>query len=290
MNNRDLFTEAVYHITGNRPAIREIQYKGGGCINTAVLLKSDSGDYFIKYNDQTPPDMFEKEFRGLNLLQQTGLIKVPEPLGCGQIDNISYIIIENIESAARHNDFWSDFGSKLARMHREFSAERYGLDHDNYIGRLPQINATKPDWFDFFINNRLEFQLRLAENNGLIGASFAGKFRAFYKKLPDLLPVEKPAFLHGDLWSGNFMTGSDGKAVLIDPAVYYGHREAEISFTTMFGGFENEFYRGYNETWPLEKKFEERIDIYNLYPSLVHLNLFGTAYLNGIVSVINRYV
>jgi len=115
------------------------------------------------------------------------------------------------------------------------------------------------------------------------------RFRKLYDELPSLLTIERPALLHGDLWSGNFMVGNEGEPVLIDPAVYYGHREIEMSFTKMFGGFDKEFYEVYDQTYPLEPGFESRVDIYNLYPYLVHINLFGTSYLGGVDRVVRRY-
>jgi fructosamine-3-kinase len=146
---------------------------------------------------------------------------------------------------------------------------------------LLQSNEYTANWIDFFIEKRLKAQAGLAFYNGEIPRSLYDKFNDLYNKLPELLPSEKPALLHGDLWSGNVIVGSNGHVSLIDPAVYYGNREAEIAFTKLFGGFSSAFYDAYNEAFPLEKGFEERIDIYNLYPLLVHVNLFGSGYING---------
>ena len=95
--------------------------------------------------------------------------------------------------------------------------------------------------------------------------------------------------LHGDLWSGNFLCGHPEEPYLVDPAIHFGHRETEIAFTTMFGGFKQEFYDSYNDIFPLEPGFESRIEIHNLYPLLVHLNLFGTSYLGGIKSTLKKF-
>ena len=289
MKVKELIGEALLKATGKRLSVENIKSQGGGCINNAVTVETNGGFFFIKYNERTPADMFEKEFRGLSVLHETGFISIPEPLGFGDIDGKGYIVMTGIQSAPPIKNFWTDFGAKLAALHRNFSNDRYGLDHNNYIGRLPQVNDWLDNWIDFFIRNRIEVQLKMAVDNHLVDEGLSVKFPVFYKKLPDLLPVERPCLLHGDLWSGNFMTGHDGKAVLIDPAIYYGHREAELSFTQMFGGFDDEFYRSYEETWPLEKGFDSRVDIYNLYPTLVHLNLFGPMYLGGVKRVIEKY-
>ena len=132
--------------------------------------------------------------------------------------------------------------------------------------------------------------MQLAIQNGLVSSNFIERYRNFYKLIPDLLPADQPALLHGDLWSGNVMVGGDGKVCLIDPAVYYGHREIELAFTQLFGGFDHEFYRSYQSTYPLEAGFDQRVDIYNMYPLMVHVNLFGTSYLSGVERVLKRYL
>ena len=289
MNVRELIGGILLKTTGKRLNVENIKSQGGGCINNAVTVETDDGFFFIKYNERMPEDMFEKEYLGLSLLHDTGVINIAEPLGYGDFKGTGYIIITGVRSAPQVKDFWTDFGKNLATLHRNFSNPEYGLDHDNYIGRLPQINKQLDDWIEFFIHNRIEVQLRLAVDNQLVDSKLSARFPTFFKKLPGLLPVERPCLLHGDLWSGNFMTGDDGRVLLIDPAVYYGHREAELSFTKMFGGFEEEFYSSYEEVWPLEKGFQSRVDIYNLYPTMVHLNLFGPMYLGGVTRVIERY-
>ena len=114
-------------------------------------------------------------------------------------------------------------------------------------------------------------------------------FDHFYQEYANLIPIEVPSLLHGDLWSGNILCGARQEAVFIDPAVYYGHREVDIAMTRMFGGFDPVFLDHYHSCFPLEKGWEERVLIHNLYPQLVHLVLFGNAYLRGIENVIQRY-
>ncbi|MEL7006538.1 MAG: fructosamine kinase family protein, partial [Bacteroidota bacterium] len=144
-------------------------------------------------------------------------------------------------------------------------------------------------WIDFFIKERLEKQLRLAYSRELVDNNFLHKFRSLYLHLPNILINEPPSLLHGDLWSGNYLINSHGNASIIDPAVYYGNREIELAFTHLFGGFDSRFYQSYQEAWPLESGFENRMEIYNLYPLLVHVNLFGTSYLSGVLQVLKKY-
>ena len=260
----------------------------GGCINSAFKISTSSAVFFLKWNDESLKEMFASEARGLLILHQNSGLKIPKPLGKGMLDGKSYLLTEWIEKGVPAVDFWKSFGTGLADQHRK-SDLQFGLDHNNFIGSLRQSNTKHNSWHDFFVNERLLPQIKLASAKGLISSELSKQFDSLFDKLEKLVPEEPPALLHGDLWSGNFMIYESGKAAIFDPAVHYGHRETELAFTTLFGGFSPEFYKYYNESYPLEKGFEERIDIHNLYPLLVHVNLFGTSYLNGIKQTLKRY-
>ncbi|REE05740.1 fructosamine kinase family protein [Marinoscillum furvescens] len=284
-----LLESALFQSTGIPQAVKSAQHLSGGCINNAVKTVTNEGTYFIKFNDNIDEDMFEKEALGLSLLKAANHLQIPDVIGIGQVGPNHYIILEHINKAAPSADFWEDFGQNLAKLHRQ-TAPTFGLDHNNYIGKLPQRNDQEPGWLDFFIQHRLEVQLGLALYNDHIDEAFANRFRQIYPILPGIIPEEPPAMLHGDLWSGNFMVGPGGKACLFDPAVYYGHREIELAFTKLFGGFDPAFYHGYHEQYPVEPGFDQRMDIYNLYPLLVHVNLFGTSYLTGVEATLRRFL
>jgi fructosamine-3-kinase len=285
------FFEAILETSLGKPVnVTGAHFKSGGCINNAMKLNTSEGIFFLKWQTGIPEDMFEKEAQGLDLLASAGSIKIPEVMAYGKLEGKHYLLMENIESAPPATDYWHRFGAALAEMHKNNSKTGYGLDHDNYIGKLPQPNQEHEQWVHFFAEQRLEFQLKLAVQNRLVDSAFVNRYRKFYDLLPQLLPVDRPALLHGDMWSGNVMVGADGQVCLIDPAVYYGHREIELAFTRMFGGFGYDFYTTYQETYPLEPGFEERVDIYNIYPHMVHVNLFGTSYLHGVESVLRRYL
>ena len=140
-----------------------------------------------------------------------------------------------------------------------------------------------------FIQNRLLFQIEKALYDRKIDKKLAEKFENFFKELPSIFPQEKSSLIHGDLWTGNVMVNESGLATLVDPTCYYGFREADIAFSTMFGGFEEEFYKTYNEHFPLEKGFHARIPYYNLYPLLVHVNLFGEGYIPTIETILKPF-
>ncbi len=193
-----------------------------------------------------------------------------------------------IKSAPKHPDFWDSFAEKLAQLHKH-SADQFGLDHDNYIGSLFQSNRYHNKWTDFFREERLNAQVIIARDNGAIGRETVNAFERFYKRLDEIFPVESPALLHGDLWGGNFMVNDKGDATIIDPAVYFGHREMDLGMSQLFGGFDRQFYETYHHHYPLEKGWQQRIDYCNLYPLMVHVNLFGDGYLNSVNPILNRF-
>ncbi len=272
--------------------ITEFSPVGGGCINDARRVTLRNGRrFFIKQNRHALLDMFEKEAKGLQLLAgATDEIAVPEVHGVVE-DNTSgeaFLILSFVEESSPSGSFHESFGRALARMHQN-TAPKYGLDHDNYIGKLPQKNDWREDPIAFIVDCRLEPQLTLAYDNGFFSGRIGPSFDRLCHRLPELLPKEPPSFLHGDLWGGNYLCNSENRPVLIDPAVYYGHREAELSFTRMFGGFDSDFYKSYEDVWPLEPGFSKRREIYNLYPLLVHVNLFGGFYVSQAESFLLRF-
>lgn len=269
--------------------ISEILALGGGCINEAYSLKTNIGRYFVKYNSAFAyPKMFKNESAGLNLLADTKTIAIPKVINTTETDNYAYLILQYIETGVAAPNFWSDFGTKLADLHRNTN-EYFGLDHDNYIGSLVQKNNVHPDFYSFFISQRIEPQLKEARNKGAFSQRETRYFDSLFNTLHNIIPYEKPALIHGDLWSGNFMVTSKGTPCLIDPAVYYGHRESDIAMTQLFGGFPQEFYHAYNKAWPMEKDWQKRLDIFNLYPLLVHVNLFGGSYSGQVLQIIRQF-
>jgi fructosamine-3-kinase len=126
--------------------------------------------------------------------------------------------------------------------------------------------------------------------SGWFSNSELSQFERLYHKLPGLFPKEKPRLVHGDLWSGNYLIDQDSNPVLIDPAAYFGHREVDIAMTRLFGGFDEAFYKSYNEVFPLETGWKDRIDLYNLYPLLIHVNLFGSGYVQQVKRIIAKWV
>jgi fructosamine-3-kinase len=281
------FESILFESVGHEVHVSGYQFLVGGNINNAVRLDTDSGYFFVKWHEISPENSFMCEASGLELLRTANEIPVPEVIGFGQKYQKSYLLLEFINSSRPQHQYWEYFGHSLARLHRH-THTAFGLSHNNYIGSLQQINTFSENWVEFFIEKRLKVQAGLALYNGELSRELFNKFEILYKELPSMLPATAPSLLHGDLWSGNVMVGPSGNVMLIDPAVYYGNREAELAFTRLFGGFPDKFYEAYEETFPLEPDFEDRVAIYNLYPLLVHVNLFGSGYLSGIEKVLKR--
>jgi len=275
--------------TGGNQQITEVIKLDGGCINDACTLITRDGKFFLKYNSSAAyTDMFEKEAAGLKTLAETKAIQVPDVLGFDKTENFTYLLLKHIEKGVAPKNFWVEFGTKLANLHQN-TWLTFGLDYDNYIGSLVQTNQLHTDFYSFFISQRIEPQLKNARDKGAFSQSDMRYFDSLFKSLPDIIPAEKPSLLHGDLWSGNFMVTAEGTPCLFDPAVYYGHRESDIAMTKLFGGFNPDFYEAYNQAWPMEKGWQKRIDIFNLYPLLVHVNLFGGGYARQVLQIIRQF-
>ena len=265
---------------------------GGGSINDTYRIECHQFNFFCKFNSAKKfPGLFEKEKNGLEFLRMTHTVRVPEIVWCGTSEDKQILILEWIDQGSRTEAFWKKFGEGLAALH---SSDRpgptmYGFPENNYMGALPQDNTPSNDWVEFFINRRLKPQIALGCNNRLLTQKNVDLFEQLYEKLDYIFPPEKPAALHGDLWSGNYLCANNSEPVLIDPAVYYGHRSIDLGMTKLFGGFDEIFYEAYDYHFPLPNNADEQADICNLYPLLIHLNLFGSGYLNSIVSILKRY-
>lgn len=257
----------------------------GGDINKVYRIETNAGSFVLKCNDvQKFPKMFKAEHKGLELLRQTNSFIIPKVITHNQVENTAYLLMEYLPSGSKSDLFWINFGEKLARLHKTTSST-YGLDHDNYIGSLPQYNSKQTSVAEFYILQRLEPQFRMAVDNGF---SFS-RLETFYTIVSNEIPEEPSALVHGDLWNGNYMVSSSGGPVLIDPAVAFASREMDLAMMQLFGGFPAEVFEVYNENFPLEYDWQKRTNLWQLYYLLVHLNLFGEGYLSQVESVLRKY-
>ena len=271
-------TAAVQAALGH--AIIGAQPLSGGDINDAYRVELDSGaTHFVKANAAAPEGMFEAEADGLEWLAEARALQIPEVIAVGTAD-VAFVVLQHLAPAPRRPDFDDTLGSGLAALHRA-GAPHFGHRRDNFIGTLPQDNTREADWTTFYWCRRLEPMLRRARDAGAMSRSLTSRFNRLQHVLHERVgPTETPARLHGDLWGGNLHTGPDGQPWLIDPAVYGGHREVDLSMMRLFGGFSSNVFRAYNEAFPLAPEFDERVPLYQLYPLLVHVNLFGGSYVD----------
>jgi protein-ribulosamine 3-kinase len=260
-----------------------------GNFNLAARVETKAGKYFVKWNKGDHEGMFESEAKSMELLRETNTVHVPKVYGYGKKDDGSYLMLDFVAESTKKEDYWENFGTKLAELHN-ITNEKFGLHFNNYVGALRQINDFSEDGIQFYLEKRLNIQLERAYKAKFIDFKLYSDLNNIFSKVTSLFPKEKPSLLHGDLWSGNIMVGANGHAALVDPSAYYGLREAEIAFTTLFGGFKKEFYDAYTHSKPLEPGFKDRIDLYNLYPLMVHLNLFGGGYLESIKQIVKKYL
>ena len=258
----------------------------GGDINDVFLLTGTAEQYVVKVNSATKfPRMFPAESQGLELLSQTNSFKIPKVIGHGTIGEKSYLLLEYIPEGNPTARFWESFASHLAQLHHT-TQDQFGLNHDNYIGSLPQQNARHDSVSEFYITQRMEPQFRLASDNGF----HFKKLDLFFKHISDEIPEESPALIHGDLWAGNYMVSKATDPVLIDPAVAFAPREMDMGMMQLFGGFPQEVFEIYDSVFPLTPNWKQRMDIWQLYYLLVHLNLFGSGYLRQVKAVISKYL
>ena len=273
-------------------SVRSLVRVAGGDINDALELGlADGRSVFLKTNARAPLTMFAAEAQGLEFLRQARALRIPEVLAVSAAaDGPPFLLLEFIRSAKRRPGFDEQLGRGLASLHR-FGAPSFGFVDQNFIARLVQENRPHASWSEFYRCERLEPQLRAAEAAGHVSLALRRKFERLFPKLPELVgEPEAPARLHGDLWAGNLHVDEQGAPCLIDPAVYGGHREMDLAMMRLFGGFDERVFAAYAEAFPLGGGHPERVRLCQLYPLLVHLNLFGGGYLNSVEQALSAYV
>jgi len=251
---------------------------GGGSINSAYQLIGEQYHYFVKLNSASKLNMFEMEVNGLNELKKPSSIRVPETICFGATQSHAYIVLQMIQLDHGEPSSEEKLGIQLAQLHKNTQNE-FGWEFDNYIGLTKQVNSPTDDWVEFYRNNRLEFQMRLAHQNGMqrsilkLADSLCENLEIFFDRYTPLASL-----LHGDLWSGNYGFDHVGDPIIFDPATYYGDRETDLAMTELFGGFSKKFYQAYQDYYPLSDDYPIRKNLYNLYHVLNHFNLFGSSY------------
>lgn len=257
----------------------------GGSIHRAYRVRAGTDRVFVKAGEGLPESMFTAEARGLDRLRACAAVRVPEVL---HVD-ASMLVLEWIAFERPRHDAGAILGRAIADLHR-VSAPSFGLDHDNWIGRLPQANTPHADWHRFYVASRLRPQLERGVRDGTLPRDVGARVEAVCDRWAEIVPAPAaPALLHGDLWGGNHGFDAAGRPVLYDPAVYFGHPESELGFTTLFGGFEPGFHAAWEAASGAGAEWRTREAAHHLYPLLVHANLFGGAYVAAVDRAARRY-
>jgi fructosamine-3-kinase len=264
-------------------AIADVKPVSGGCISPAwrVALRDGRRCFLKEAPAGAPADLFRAEASALERIAATGSVRVPAVLAWQQ----AWLALEWLEPDRPPHGAWQSLGRAVAHMHGN-TVDRYGLDHDNYIGPLPQDNAQASSWAAFWGERRLRPQLDRAARR--LGSRTVSRFEELLGELGERLgatDADGASLLHGDMWGGNAHMTAAG-AALIDPSCYYGHREVDLAMAALFGGFPPEFEQAYVAEWPLAPGAEMRRAIYQLYYLLVHVNLFGGSYVESTESTL----
>ena len=282
------FKEHIAQALGS--PISKVNTVSGGDISQAYCVHTSTQRFFLKVNESANAlEMFLAEKKGLESINLAKTIKAPEVIHCGQHESSSYLLLEFIASKNPTSKEFEALGHQLADLHTFSVGDSFGWKQDNYIGSLPQSNKNNEDWVLFYVQERLLPQLKMAKEKRLLISSEIPSESNLLKDCELFFPKVKPALLHGDLWSGNYLISTQGIPYLIDPAVYFGHHEVDMAMTQLFGGFSSSFYGAYVEQIPAETLQKERRDIYQLYYLLVHLNLFGRTYYPSIKQLLKTY-
>lgn len=279
---RDGVIDALARLGTKR--IRQVVPVTGGCINHGARVDVDGGAYFLKWNAEAPPRLFDAEADGLRALGEPKTLRVPQPLARGGGSGApSWLLMEYIAQGTRARDFDERLGRGLAALHASAADEAgFGWHYDNWIGSLPQANRKSTTWAAFWRDQRIVPQLRRAVDTGHLSGAGGQALERVVSIIPQALADvdgRAPSLLHGDLWGGNAFAGPKGEPVIIDPAVYRGHGEVDLAMTELFGGFGPGFYAAYDEAAGITPAYHAyRRALYQIYYLLVHVNLFGVSY------------
>jgi fructosamine-3-kinase len=278
-------TEALRAQTG--ATVTRAEALGGGSIAASYRVRLQDGRSVFVKTHPSGAAMFETEAAGLRWLAEAQALPIPEVIAVGT-GSPAFLALAYFEPGPPARDHDERLGRGLARLH-DHGAPCFGWERDNFVGALPQAGDPRPDWPAFYGECRLLPLVERASEAGLLGTTIRARLERVLDRLVDLCgPPEPPARLHGDLWAGNAITTQDGSPALVDPAVYGGHREIDLAMMHLFGGFSDRCFAAYHELHPLAPGVEQRVPLYQLYPLLVHVNLFGRGYLSGLDRALRR--
>ncbi|AUJ23765.1 fructosamine kinase family protein [Virgibacillus dokdonensis] len=273
-------------VKGNVTRVKKVS---GGSINDAYLVETDAQRFFMKLNEASPARFFALEAKGLALIKSTNTMDVPDVIGYSDKEGESFLLLEWVNGhRTEHTD--KLLGERLAAMHQT-SGEQHGYSEATFIGTLQQPNSWYDSWLSYYRDCRLKTQLQIGIKRNVIHAQRREKLERLLVRLDRWIPNNiSPAYLHGDLWGGNWIVGEHGIPYFIDPSFLFGDRHFDIAFTEVFSGFSTSFYEAYKATFPLADYYKDCKPLYQLFYLLVHLNLFGEVYGSNVDRILRYYV
>lgn len=264
----------------------------GGDINEAYEARWPGGErVFVKTRRGLSGDAYRTEADGLRWLAEARALRVPKVVArSAPEDAVAFLALERMPrtAPALEHDDW--LGDGLAALHAA-GAPGFGFVEDNWIGSLPQANRAHGTWAAFYAEERVLPLVRQAIDGGHAPSSWITIADRLVARLTGLAgPPEPPARLHGDLWSGNVITDGRGQPVVIDPAVYGGHREVDLAMLALFGGLSPRVVAAYEARTPLAAGWQERTRLWQVYPLLVHTVLFRGSYVGAAEAAMRAYL
>ncbi|MFA9462033.1 fructosamine kinase family protein [Thiohalorhabdus methylotrophus] len=258
----------------------------GGCVGEVYGVEAGGSEYVVKV-ESPATNLLETEGRMLRHLAERSPLPAPDPLHFEP----GLLVMPRIDGDHHFTPAGEEHAADLfAALHAQ-PAPYFGFEYDTVIGGLPQPNPRFERWSAFFADARLREMAGQARNAGRLDDSLYQRIDRFAADAADWFPEpEHPALVHGDAWDNNIMALGDRITGFIDPALYWGHPEVELAFTTMFHTFSDRFYDRYHEQRPIDPEFfEVRRPLYNLYPLLVHVRLFGGGYRASVDRTLKRF-
>lgn len=279
---------------GSAYASAQFEPSGTGCINETWAARAPGVEpVFIKLGGAEALAMYEQEALGLDTLRRCESIRVPGVHFYDRIESddgavAAVLVLAFIALTSPRAQYDAPVGEALAFLH-DIQGPAFGFQADNFIGRTPQINAWREDWWDFWCQNRLQPQLRLAQLRGM-RTSLLDRLQRLIDLVPTRFAAHRPqtSLLHGDLWSGNLAVDEQGRPVLFDPAVYFGDAETDLAMLKMFGGVRPGVFAAYHQRRPESPQSQQRRNLYDLYHWLNHFNLFGVGYLGQVENTLDH--
>tara|TARA_Y100001968_G_C19337532_1_gene707696 strand:- start:148 stop:1029 length:882 start_codon:yes stop_codon:yes gene_type:complete len=290
---KDLFQQVLKQSKNDfvNSEVTKVNPISGGCIHKAWKVELSNGKkLFAKTTTKNNFNMLKAEAKGIQKLKSyadNNWLIIPNIFCLELIEDNAFLFLSWIDITSGNQD---SLGKGLACLHKTSSDNNpgnFGWGSDSFIGTGVQVGGWEKTWADCFIKLRLIPQIKSASKWGLKMSDCKNQLARMHEILNE--QKTKPSLVHGDLWAGNAGVSKNGKGLIYDPASWWADREVDIAMTTLFGGFNREFYDGYEEIWPLNKGYEQRIDIYNLYHILNHANIFGGGYKEKSIDIINRF-